>query len=62
MRQKSIAKKSSAEQVVRDIRRRTRKRYGSEETIRIALDGLRGDEGHRKWRTSGDGPLAQQQS
>ena len=42
MRQKSVAKKSPAEQVIRDIRRRTLKRYGSEEKIRIVLDGLRG--------------------
>ncbi len=44
MRQKSVAKKSPAEQVIRDIRRRTRKRYGSEEKIRIVLDGLRGED------------------
>ncbi len=44
MRQKSVAKKSPAEQVIRDIRRRTRKRYGSEEKIRIELDGLRGED------------------
>ncbi len=44
MRRKSVAKKSPAEQVIRDIRRRTRKRYGSEEKIRIVLDGLRGED------------------
>ena len=44
MRQRSGAKKSPAEQVIRDIRRRTRKRYGSEEKIRIVLDGLRGED------------------
>jgi transposase len=44
MRQKSVAKKSPAEQVIRDIRRKTRKRYGSEEKIRIVLDGLRGED------------------
>ncbi len=44
MRRKSVAKKSPAEQVVRDIRRKTRKRYGSEEKIRIVLDGLRGED------------------
>ena len=44
MRQKPVARKSSAEHVVRDIRRKTRKRYGSEEKIRIVLDGLRGED------------------
>jgi transposase len=43
MRQKSVARKSSAERVVSDIRRKTRKRYGSEEKIRIVLEGLRGE-------------------
>ena len=44
MRQKSVARKSPAEQVIRDIRRKTRKRYGSEEKLRIVLDGLRGED------------------
>ena len=43
MRQKSDASKGSAEQTVRDIRRRTRKQYSSEEKIRIVLSGLRGE-------------------
>lgn len=34
---------SSAEQHVREIRRQTRKRYSSEEKIRIVLEGLRGE-------------------
>ena len=33
----------SAEQHVRDIRRRTRRRYSAEEKIRIVLEGLRGE-------------------
>ncbi len=33
-----------AEQVVRNIRRRTRKQYSAEEKIRIVLEGLRGEE------------------
>ena len=33
-------KKVSSESVVKDIRRRTRKKYSSEEKIRIVLDGL----------------------
>jgi transposase len=44
MSQKSVARKSSAERVIRDILRKTRKRYGSEEKIRIVLDGLRGED------------------
>ena len=36
--------KVSAEQVVRDIRRQTRKKYSAEEKIRIVLEGLRGEE------------------
>jgi len=43
MRQKSEAGKGSSEQVVRDIRRATRKQYSAEEKIRIVLDGLRGE-------------------
>jgi len=34
--------KVSAEEVVRDIRRQTRKKYSAEEKIRIVLEGLRG--------------------
>ena len=34
----------SLESKVREIKRRTRKKYSSEEKIRIVLDGLRGDE------------------
>jgi len=44
MRQKSISEKPSAEQSVRDIRRKTRKQYSAEEKIRIVLEGLRGEE------------------
>ncbi len=33
----------SAEKTVKDIRRATRKNYGSEEKIRIVLEGLRGE-------------------
>ena len=36
--------KVSAEEVVRDIRRQTRKKYSAEEKIRIVLEGLRGEE------------------
>jgi len=44
MRQKTEVTKPSAEKVIKDIRRITRKQYGAEEKIRIVLDGLRGEE------------------
>ena len=37
-------KKVSSESAVKDIRRRTRKKYSSEEKIRIVIDGLRGED------------------
>jgi len=36
--------KQPAQRVVRDIRRRTRKQHSAEEKIRIALEGLRGED------------------
>ena len=36
--------KVSAEEVVRDIRRQTQKKYSAEEKIRIVLEGLQGEE------------------
>jgi transposase len=45
MSQKSSATtKPPAEQVVRDIRRATRKHHSAEDKIRIVLEGLRGEE------------------
>ena len=44
MRPKQKNSKASAERVVKDIRRATRKQYGAEEEIRIVLEGLRGDD------------------
>jgi transposase len=44
MRQRTEVKKPSAEKVIKDIRRVTRKQYGAEEKIRIVLEGLRGEE------------------
>ena len=38
------APKPPAEQVVRDIRRRTRKHHSAEEKIRVVLEGLRGED------------------
>src|SRR4029453_955920 len=43
MRKKSAAATKSSEQIVKDIRRATRKQYSAEEKIRIVLDGLRGE-------------------
>ena len=37
-------KKKSAEAVVKDIRRQTRRKFSSEEKIRIILEGLKGEE------------------
>ena len=37
-----MAKKESAEKAVRDIRRKTRRRFSAEEKIRIVIEGLRG--------------------
>ena len=43
MNQKPTGRASSSEQIIRDIKRKTRKQYGAEEKIRIVLDGLRGE-------------------
>jgi transposase len=43
MRQKSGPHVQSAEQVVKDIRRATRKHHAAEDKIRIVLEGLRGE-------------------
>ncbi len=42
MRQKS-GPQETAEKHVKDIRRRTRRKYSAEEKIRIVLEGLRGE-------------------
>ncbi len=44
MKPKQKHSKPSAEHVVKDIRRATRKQYSAEEKIRIVLEGLRGDD------------------
>lgn len=36
--------KAAAEQVVKDIRRQTRRHFSAEDKIRIVLDGLRGED------------------
>ncbi len=44
MRQKSGPEKKPAEQVVKVIRRATRRQFSAKEKIRIVLEGLRGEE------------------
>jgi len=45
MRQKkTMASKQPAEDMIRDIRRATRRHFSAEEKIRIVLEGLRGEE------------------
>ena len=44
MRPKSSSAKKPAEQVVKGIRRATRRHFSAEDKIRIVLDGLRGDD------------------
>jgi len=39
-----MSKQNGVESKVREIRRKTRKRYSAEEKIRIVLEGLRGEE------------------
>jgi len=39
-----MAKKKQAEKLIRDIKRQTRRKFNSEEKIRIVLEGLRGEE------------------
>jgi transposase len=39
-----MGKGASPEQVVREIQRRTRRRFSAEEKVRIVLEGLRGEE------------------
>jgi len=38
-----MTQKKSAESLVRDIKRKTRRRFSSEEKIRIVIEGLRGE-------------------
>lgn len=44
MRKPPLTTKAPAEQVVKDIRRATRKVHSSEEKIRVVLSGLRGED------------------
>ena len=38
-----MAKKKSTESIVKDIKRQTRRKFSSEEKIRIVLEGLKGE-------------------
>ena len=44
MRQKSGPAREPAEQVVKEIRRATRRHFSAEEKIRVVLEGLRGED------------------
>ena len=44
MSPKPLSAKKPAEQVVKDIRRATRRHFSAEDKIRIVLDGLRGED------------------
>jgi transposase len=41
MKQRPAGRPSSSEQIIRDIKRKTRKQYSADEKIRIVLDGVR---------------------
>ena len=44
MRQKSVPAKEPAEQVLKNIRRATRRHFSAEDKIRIVVEGLRGED------------------
>ena len=44
MNQKPAGRALSCEQIIREIKRKTRKHYSAEEKIRIVVDGLRGED------------------
>jgi len=44
MKPKTSNSKMATEQVLKDIRRKTRRHFSAEDKIRIVLDGLRGDD------------------
>src|SRR5207344_2807348 len=56
MKQKSGPGKAPADQVLKDIRRQTRRQYSAEEKIRIVLEGLRGEENISELCRRGEGP------
>ena len=44
MKSKHSSSKRSADKVIKDIRRKTRRHFSAEDKIRIVLEGLRGDD------------------
>ena len=48
-----MAKEGSAEATIRDIKRKTRRKYNAEEKIRIVIEGLRGEVWHVIWTVDG---------
>lgn len=44
MRREAVTQKSKTDRMVKDIRRKTRKKHSSEDKIRIVLEGLRGED------------------
>ena len=46
-----MSQAKSAEKVVQEIRRKTRRQFSAEEKIRIVLEGLRGEESIAVYRT-----------
>ena len=53
MRQKSETRGGTPEQIVKDIRRATRKHHSAEEKIRIVLEGAAGRVQHRRALSAG---------
>src|SRR5256885_6578949 len=57
MRQKSVPEKEPATEVVKKIRRATRRHFSAEDKIRIVLEGLRGEDSIAELcRREGDRP------
>jgi len=44
MRREAVTQKIKTDRMVKDIRRKTRKKHSSEDKIRIVLEGLRGED------------------
>ena len=44
MRREAVTQKNKTDRMVKDIRRKTRKKHSSEDKIRIVLEGLRGED------------------
>ena len=48
MKQKPAGRQSSSEQIIKDIKRKTRKQYSAEEKSRVVLDGIVRRRQHRR--------------